>query len=77
LRRTRDGHLAGTAAAFPTANIHWHFTNFTVGHSHAAMYGFIAFTAWGAVYGLMPRFTGREPNPLAVGSISGSRSSGS
>jgi len=31
------------------------------------MYGFIAFIAWGAVYGLLPRFTGREPNPLAVG----------
>jgi cytochrome c oxidase cbb3-type subunit 1 len=57
----------GTMEAFRTANIYWHFTNFTVGHSHAAMYGFIAFIAWGAVYGLMPRFTGREPNPLAVG----------
>src|SRR3989454_481833 len=57
----------GTIEAFRTANIYWHFTNFTVGHSHAAMYGFITFIAWGAVYGLMPRFTGREPNPLAVG----------
>jgi len=57
----------GTIEAFRTANIYWHFTNFTVGHSHAAMYGFIAFIAWGAVYGLVPRLTGREPNPLAVG----------
>ena len=31
------------------------------------MYGFIAFIAWGAVYGLLPRLTGREPSPLAVG----------
>jgi cytochrome c oxidase cbb3-type subunit 1 len=31
------------------------------------MYGFIAFIAWGGVYGLVPRLTGREPNPLAVG----------
>src|SRR3989449_8738029 len=59
----------GTIEAFRTANIYWHFTNFTVGHSHAAMYGFIAFIAWGAVYGLVPRLTGREPNPLAVGEI--------
>ena len=57
----------GTIEAFRSANIYWHFTNFTVGHSHAAMYGFIAFIAWGAVYGLLPRLTGREPNPLAVG----------
>jgi cytochrome c oxidase cbb3-type subunit 1 len=57
----------GTIEAFRSANIYWHFTNFTVGHSHATMYGFIAFIAWGAVYGLVPRLTGREPNPLAVG----------
>ena len=57
----------GTIEAFRSANIYWHFTNFTVGHSHAAMYGFIAFIVWGAVYGLVPRLTGREPSPLAVG----------
>ena len=57
----------GTIEAFRTANIYLHFTNFTVGHSHLAMYGFIAFIAWGAVYGLVPRLTGREPSPLAVG----------
>ena len=61
------GSTQGTIEAFRTANIYWHFTNFTVGHSHATMYGFIAFTAWGAVYGLVPRLTGREPNPLTVG----------
>ena len=57
----------GTIEAFRTANIYLHFTNFTVGHSHATMYGFITFIAWGAVYGLVPRLTGREPSPLAVG----------
>src|SRR5262252_553410 len=57
----------GTIEAFRTANIYLHFTNFTVGHSHLAMYGFITFIAWGAVYGLVPRLTGREPSPLAVG----------
>ncbi|MCG8590696.1 MAG: cbb3-type cytochrome c oxidase subunit I [Proteobacteria bacterium] len=59
--------LQGTLEAFRTANIYWHFTNFTVGHSHVAMYGFIAMVAWGAVYGLVPRLTGREPSPVAVG----------
>jgi len=49
----------GTIEAFRTANIYLHFANFTVGHSHAAMYGFIVFIAWGAVYGLVPRLTGR------------------
>jgi cytochrome c oxidase cbb3-type subunit I len=57
----------GTLEAFRTAHIYLHFTHFTVGHSHATMYGFIAFTIWGAAYGLLPRHTGREPHPLAVG----------
>src|SRR5262245_18464388 len=57
----------GTAEAFRTSNIYLHFTNFTVGHSHATMYGFIVFIAWRALYGLVTRLTAREPSPLAVG----------
>lgn len=57
----------GTVEAFRTSNIYWHFTNFTVGHSHFAMYGFVAFVIWGAAYGLVPRLTGAEPNPILVG----------
>jgi cytochrome c oxidase cbb3-type subunit 1 len=57
----------GTLEAFRTTNIYWHFTNFTVGHSHLAMYGFVAFVIWGAAYGLIPRLTGAEPNPITVG----------
>lgn len=57
----------GTVEAFRTANIYWHFTNFTVGHSHLSMYGFVAFVIWGATYGLLPRLTGSEPNPILVG----------
>lgn len=57
----------GTLQAFRTVNVYLHFTHFTVGHSHATMYGFIAFMIWGLVYGLMPRLTGREPYPVAVG----------
>lgn len=57
----------GTLEAFRSTNIYWHFTNVTVGHSHLAMYGFIAFMIWGAAYGLVPRLTGSEPNPILVG----------
>src|SRR5262245_30412288 len=57
----------GTIEAFRTTNVYWHFTNFTVGHSHLSMYGFVAFVIWGAAYGLLPRLTGAEPNPIAVG----------
>jgi cytochrome c oxidase cbb3-type subunit 1 len=57
----------GTMEAFRNANIYWHFTNFTIGHSHLAMYGFVAFIIWGSAYGLVPRITGREPSPIAVG----------
>ena len=57
----------GTIEAFRSANIYWHFTNFTVGHSHLAMYGFVAFCIWGAIYGLVPRITGRGPSNSAIG----------
>jgi cytochrome c oxidase cbb3-type subunit 1 len=57
----------GTLEAFRTANMYWHFTNFTVGHSHLSMYGFVAFVIWGAAYGLLPRLTGSEPNAILVG----------
>ena len=57
----------GTMEAFKSANIYWHFTNFTIGHSHLAMYGFIAFIIWGGVYALLPRLTGYEPPLVGVG----------
>ena len=56
----------GTIEAFRSANIYWHFTNFTVGHSHLAMYGFVAFAIWGVMYGLVPRITGRAPSDTGV-----------
>jgi cytochrome c oxidase cbb3-type subunit 1 len=30
------------------------FTNFTVGHSHLTMYGFVTFAIWGGVAALLP-----------------------
>jgi cytochrome c oxidase cbb3-type subunit 1 len=59
--------VQGTAEAFKAANEHWHFTAFTVGHSHLAMVGFVSFLLWGSVYGLLPRVTGREPKVELVG----------
>lgn len=56
----------GTIEAFRSANVYWHFTNFTVGHSHLAMYGFIAFVVWGAIYGLVPKITGHAPRRAYV-----------
>ena len=57
----------GTVEAFRSVQSLLHFTNFVIGHSHAAMYGFVTFIAWGGIYALLPRATGNEPNRLATG----------
>jgi cytochrome c oxidase cbb3-type subunit 1 len=59
--------LQGSAQALRNAQEAWHFTHYTVGHSHFAMYGFVTFLVWGSIYGLVPRITGREPPVLLVG----------
>lgn len=61
------GSTQGTVEAFRSLQTIWHFTNFTIGHSHATMYGFITFIAWGAIYALLPRATGKPPNLLLTG----------
>ncbi|MBV8639375.1 MAG: cbb3-type cytochrome c oxidase subunit I [Candidatus Eremiobacteraeota bacterium] len=61
------GSTQGTVEAFRSLQAIWHLTNFTVGHSHATMYGFITFLAWGAVYHLLPRATGKQPSHLFTG----------
>ena len=61
------GSLQGTAEAFRYTNLMWHFTDFTVAHSHLTMYGIIAFFMWGCIYSLVPRLTGKEPSQLSVG----------
>jgi cytochrome c oxidase cbb3-type subunit I len=61
------GSLQGTAEAFRYTNLLWHFTDFTVAHSHITMYGIIAFLLWGSIYAIIPRMTGREPGQLMVG----------
>ncbi|HEX6915899.1 MAG TPA: cbb3-type cytochrome c oxidase subunit I [Chitinophagaceae bacterium] len=61
------GSLQGTAEAFRSANMVWHFTDFTVAHSHMTMYGIISFFLWGAIYAVVPRLTRREPPQATVG----------
>jgi cytochrome c oxidase cbb3-type subunit 1 len=61
------GSFQGTAEAFRSANLYWHFTDFTVAHSHLTMYGIIAFMLWACMYTLVPRLTGKEPRQSLVG----------
>ena len=61
------GSLQGTAEAFRYTNLIWHFTDFTVAHSHLTMYGIIAFMLWGFIYTVVPRLTGKEPPQVTVG----------
>ncbi len=61
------GSLQGTAEAFRFTNQVWHFTDFTVAHSHLTMYGIISFMLWGFIYTLVPRLTGKEPSFILVG----------
>lgn len=61
------GSYQGTAEAFRYTNLLWHFTDFTVAHSHLTMYGIIAFMLWGSMYVIIPRITGNEPPQVGVG----------
>jgi cytochrome c oxidase cbb3-type subunit I len=61
------GSGQGTVEAFRSLNALWHFTNYTVAHSHITMYGFVSFLIWGGIYGLLPRLTGQEPPHLLIG----------
>lgn len=61
------GSLQGTAEAFRFTNLVWHFTDFTVAHSHLTMYGIISFMLWGFIYTIVPRLTGKEPLQITVG----------
>jgi cytochrome c oxidase cbb3-type subunit 1 len=55
------GSTQGTVEAFRSLQEVWHFTHFTIGHSHLTMYGFVSFAIWGGVYALLPLATGKEP----------------
>jgi cytochrome c oxidase cbb3-type subunit 1 len=61
------GSMQGTAEAFRSTNMMWHFTDFTVAHSHLTMYGIICFFMWAGIYAVVPRITGKEPPQITVG----------
>lgn len=61
------GSMQGTAEAFRSTNLIWHFTDFTVAHSHLTMYGIITFFMWAGIYAIVPRLTGQEPKQALVG----------
>lgn len=59
--------MQGTVEAFRFTNLLWHFTDFTVAHSHLGFYGIITFAIWGGAYAIVPRLTGKEPPQHLVG----------
>lgn len=61
------GSTQGSIEAVRELQAIWHFTNFTVGHSHLTMYGFVTFVAWGGIYALLPAATNRQPNLVFTG----------
>jgi cytochrome c oxidase cbb3-type subunit I len=60
------GSTQGTFEAFRSLQQVWHLTDYTVGHSHLTMYGFISFAIWGGIYALLPTATGKQPSPLGM-----------
>ncbi len=61
------GSMQGTAEAFRSTNLLWHFTDFTVAHSHLTMYGIICFFLWAGIYAIVPRLTGKEAPQITIG----------
>jgi cytochrome c oxidase cbb3-type subunit 1 len=61
-----SGSTQGTFEAFRSLQEVWHLTNFTVGHSHWTMYGFVSFGIWGGVYALLPHATGKSASQLGL-----------
>ena len=60
------GSTQGTVEAFRSMQAIWHFTNFTVGHSHLTMYGFVTFALWGGIYALLPLATGKTAGQFGL-----------
>lgn len=60
------GSTQGTFEAFRSLQTVWHLTNFTVGHSHLTMYGFVTFAAWGGIYALLPVATDKYPGQIGL-----------
>ena len=50
----------GILMAVPSINTLTHFTDFTSGHAHLALFGFFSMVVFGAMYFIMPRLIGGE-----------------
>ncbi len=51
--------LQGPFQALPSVQTVTHLTNWVVGHSHIAVFGFAGFIGLGGIYFILPRITGR------------------
>ena len=60
------GSTQGTFEAFRSLQQVWHLTNFTVGHSHLTMYGFVTFAICGGIYALLPLATNKYPGRFGM-----------
>lgn len=52
--------FTGPLQATRWVNWYLHFTHWVVGHAHFALLGTFGFVAWGAVYYVLPRVSGRQ-----------------
>ena len=52
--------IQGPLQALRTVNQYVHLTNWTVGHSHLALFATFSFVAWGAIYYMFEPVTGRR-----------------
>lgn len=60
------GSSQGTLEAFRSLQEVWHFTHYTIGHSHLTMYGFVALGIFGGVYALLPAATGKQASQTGM-----------
>jgi cbb3-type cytochrome c oxidase subunit I len=51
--------IQGPMHSLPSVQTVTHFNNWVVAHAHLAILGFVAFTATGGLYFILPRITGR------------------
>jgi cytochrome c oxidase cbb3-type subunit 1 len=54
------GSLQGTAEAFQSMNLMWHFTDYTTAHSHLTMYGIISLAMMGCMWLLVRQHGGNS-----------------
>jgi cbb3-type cytochrome c oxidase subunit I len=61
--------IQGPLHSLPSVQTVTHFNNWVVGHAHLAILGFVAFTATGGLYFILPRVTGRPLYSVRLASI--------